>query len=274
MRSMSRPTITMLMLGRKLRELRASANLSQAKAAKASRFSETKLSDIENGKRGISLYDIAGLCRLYGASNDLEDELVRMSDKLEEAGWWEPYTTSMLKDFSMFLELEQISRAIQSYEAELIHGLLQTKEYATAIHDADPLMSGEQASQAVTLRIKRQERYWTRSIRRNVCLIMHESAIARPVLSRAGMSEQKTRLLEVAKHDGVEILVLPASAGAHPSMKGPYQLMESSQTEIPDTVYVESVDGCRYEESDSCLTLYRRLFEETRRLAIPVKEFL
>jgi len=263
-----------LMLGRRLRELRLTNNFSQAKAAKASRFSETKLSDIENGKRGVSMYDIAGLCRLYGASRDLEDELIRMSDKAEDPGWWEPYTTSMLKDFSMFLELEQTSKTIWSYESELIHGLLQTEQYAEAVHARYPLVDHEQAHQAVALRVDRQARFWARDPMPVVCLIMHESAVTRPVLNDAGMSEQQKMLIKASRLDGVDVRVLPASVGAHPSMKGPYQLMESSLAEIPDTVYLESVDGCRYEESGDCLKIYRSFFEETRSDAIPVEEFL
>lgn len=175
----------------------------------------------------------------------------------------------------MFLELERIAKSIRSYESELIHGLLQTEDYARAIHDVDPLITEEQANQAVELRIKRQEMYWEdpRQLR-DVCLIMHETAVMRPVLSEDGMAQQHQRMRDTAQMPGVEILVLPTSIGAHASMKGPYQIMESSLSEIPDTVYLESVDGCRYEESANCLDTYRTTFEQSRSMAIPIEEFL
>lgn len=235
------------------------------------RFSEGKLSNIENGKVPVKMFDVAGMCRVYGAARDLEDELIRMADKADEPGWWESYSTSMLKDFSVLLELEVTSKRLLQYEGELIPGLLQTEAYALAVQAADPLMDESEAEGAVSLRTERQNRFWSRSPFPDVAFLIHESALLRPVCGGTGDDEQRARLLEAAKK--ADIRVVPHSVGAHPSMKGSYSLIDSGIEEISDVVYLESLTGCRYEEDERTLSAYRAYFEATRNVSVAIGDF-
>lgn len=259
----------MIILGRSLQRLRLESGMSQAQVAKRSRFSEAKLSAIENGKQRVTLFDVAGLCRVMRASPELTSQLERMSDEVDNPSWWEPYSTYMLRDFAMFLDLEQTCSELLIYESELITGLLQTEAYARAIHAVGPVLDQEGIEQAVELRAQRQERFWARTNPPKTIIIMHESALTRQVCDSD--AEQRHAIINRAR--SADIRVLPANPGAHPSMKGAYTILTSGIDEISDAVYTETITGARYEANAEVIDLCRMFFESTYKRSIPVEEF-
>lgn len=267
---MANPTLPAIILGRKLLRLRLDAGMTQAQAAKQSRFSDSKLSDIENGKGRIRLFDVAGLCRIYGAPAELQHQLERMSDETENPGWWEPYSTYMLHDFAMFLELEECCSHIDIYESDLITGLLQTQEYARRVNSVVPALNDPETDEALALLAARQGRFWGRTPLPQVRIVLSEAALLRPEVD----VEQRRRLLDVAGRSGATVAVVPLADGAHPSMKGPYTILTSGIPEVADTVYTETITGARYTTDADQISASRTFFEKTAQRSVPVKEYL
>lgn len=265
---MANPTLAAIILGRRLRQLRRDAGLGQTEASQRFRFAKSKLSDIENGKVKVSMFDIMGMCGIYGAPDDLRDELVRMADEAAQPGWWESFSTVMLKDFSVRLELESVCRSLWEYESELIPGLLQTEEYAQAIQSASPLLSPEEATDAVALRMERQRRFWSRKPFPEVGFIFPASVLESPLCGEA----QIARLVEASTR--VDIRVIPKTVGAHASMRGSYVVLESGIDELPNVVYLENLHGCRYEQGERTLSDYRQFFTATREVTEPIGKIL
>jgi len=261
----------MIILGRTLRQLRYDADMTQKQACVQCRFSESKLSALELGQRVPSMFDVAGMCRVYGASRDLEEQLIRMADQADKPGWWEPYATSMLADFSVLLELEQVCSRMLVYQSELVPGLLQTRTYARTVYTSSPAFDDGQIEQAVELRSARQAHFWGRTPMPEVSMIVHESALIRPVCGPRGDAEQQDRISEAAQY--ADIRVLPTSVGAHASMLGSYLILDSTLDDISDVVYTETISGGRYEEDASILADYRRFWEHTRKTTIPFEEY-
>lgn len=242
--------------------------MGQTEASQLCRFAKSKLSDIENGKVRVSMFDIMGMCGIYNAPNDLRDELVRMADEAAQPGWWETYSTVMLKDFSVRLELESVCRLLWEYESELVPGLLQTEDYARAVQTAYPLLNPEEAEDAVALRMERQDRFWGRNLFPEVGFIFPAAVLDSPLCGDA----QRAKLIDLSKR--AEIRVIPKSVGAHASMRGSYVVLDSGIDVVPDVVYLESLHGCRYEEGERTLTDYRQFFTATREVTIPIGKIL
>lgn len=263
----------MLSLGRRLLRLREEAGLTQGQVAKKARFSTAKLSQIENCRVRASLFDVAGLCRILGATRELTDQLERMAIEADSPGWWESYSTYMLRDFSMFLELEEVCATIDIYEADMITGLLQTEAYARAIHARDALLDPQGVEQAMALRALRQQRFWGRDPLPRIRIVMQESALTRPICGEDAEQVAHIERLE-AEHDHLDIHVLPTSQGAHSSMRGSYTVITSGIVEISDVVYTESMTGARYEPDEKVLAACRTFFEATLSASVPLKEYL
>jgi len=180
----------------------------------------------------------------------------------------------MLEDFAMLLELEEVCSAINVYQSELIPGLMQTDEYARAIHAPGPVLDMSAIDQAVALRALRQQRFWGRDPLPAIQVVIHESAITRPICSSDGDQAQRAQLLEIARSGRADIRVLSSSAGAHPSMKGSYTILSSGMAEISDAVYTETITGARYEPEATAVEACRTFFEATAKMANPIEEYL
>jgi hypothetical protein len=143
--------------------------------------------------------------------------------------------------FETYIGLEATAASVRSYDAQLVHGLLQTEGYARAALLA--LCVGETPDaieEQVRLQMKRQAqldrvgqplRLWT---------IMEEEALRRPVGGPAVMGAQLGRLLDATESPDVTIQVLPTSCGAHAGLDGAFSIVGFRDPARPDVAYLPS----------------------------------
>ena len=62
----------------------------------------------------------------------------------------------LLPGFGLFVDLEAAATTLQTYDPELIHGLLQTPEYTWALCTANPEIGKARAAQLLEVRRARQ----------------------------------------------------------------------------------------------------------------------
>ncbi|CAM3270963.1 helix-turn-helix domain-containing protein [Stackebrandtia soli] len=267
--------LPMMMLGMALRQLREEAGLStrQVIAKAQGSLSVAKLSAIENAKRPVSAFDVAGLCGIYKATPEHTTHLRRMAEEALNPGWWEDYSTYMLREFSMCLELESVAARIDIYESELVPGLLQVESYVRAQNAVAPSLTSDEVNQRVKLQTLRQERFWGRSPAPTVRIAMHESVITRRMSGPKEDAEQREHIAKMARLDNLTVRVVP-NRGLHPSMLGAYMILTSGIPAISDAVYTEFITGARYDTTESSLTACRRFFDATWQMAVPVEEYL
>ncbi|WP_168801421.1 helix-turn-helix domain-containing protein [Glycomyces buryatensis] len=247
-------------LGRHLRRLRLDSGMTVNAILRAKIMGKSKLYAIESGKQpDLSWPEIQELARLYGAPEDLTAELVRMARESLEPGWWEPFSTIMVKDFALLLELEQASDRIFIYASELVPGWFQEREYMENIDGI--------TSEAIELRELRQVKFWERDPGPEIIVVINEA-----VLRRGMTPGQLERLRLDAERPNVDIRVLPFGAGLHASMDSSYMIMDFPDGDDPDVVYLEARDGCRYEEAPATVAHFRRTFSVTRQPATSLEE--
>ena len=266
----------MMMLGMALQQLRTDAGMSMRDVVAKSQgsISVSKLSAIETAKRPVSAFDVAGLCDIYAATVEHTKHLRRMADEALNPGWWEDYSTYMLKEFSMCLELESIAEAIDIYEAQLVPGLLQTESFVRAQNSGGPSLTAEEVNQRVKLQAMRQQRFWDRAPAPTVRIIMDASAITRRMMADPNDDTlQRDHLASMSQRDHVEIKVIP-NHGFHPSMLGAYMILTSGVPMISDAVYTEFITGARYETSGQAVAACRTFFDVTWNMAEPLEEHL
>ncbi|MFY1699598.1 DUF5753 domain-containing protein [Solwaraspora sp. WMMA2101] len=262
-------------LGRRLRRLREEAARTEQEVERAKVCSRTTLWRIENGKFPVKMNTVRGLCWFYGADAETTDALTRLAAACDEQGWWESHGDAVPDWFRLYLGLEAAATEIQLYDAELIHGLLQTPDYMRAVfRAADRQASERQIERLVSLRLDRQISYYDRAEPARIVAVFGAGALAREVGGPAVMAEQRAHLASVGRRVRVEIRVLPWSAGAHAAMVSPFTLLDFADPDDPDIAYVETHLGSRYLERPEELAEYRRIFREVREQSIPIEEHL
>ena len=95
-------------------------------------FSMSKLSRMETGHGVATPRDIRDLCDLYGVTDEAERERMMTARREgKQQAWWQSYDL----DYATYVGLEAEAVAISAFQSSVVHGLLQTADYARAGHE-------------------------------------------------------------------------------------------------------------------------------------------
>jgi len=269
------PTARRWELAARLRALRIEAGRSIEDAAAELMCSVAKISRMETAGRGVQPRDIRDLCRLYGVSDAVRDQLMQTAADARKPGWWQEFP-SLDEASTTYIGLEAAASEIFLFEALRIPGLLQTPEFSTAlIPQLRPPgeLTQEWIGDTVAARGKRQERVASGDI--SVHAIIDEAALQRPVGGPAVMIGQVGRLVAEARRPNVTLQVIPISRGPHPGLDGSFQLLNFPKGLIGDVIFVEGLLGNFLLDKQDVVDHYRTVFQDLAvRFALGVDETL
>lgn len=263
------PAIRRRQLGRQLRELRREAGYSTIEAAaKRSGLSRASISRIESAKQTILPRTVLTLCHAYGVGQPLLDHLLSLAEKSDDRGWLVQYSQSVPDWFARYVGEEADAAEIWVYAVECVPGLLQTDDYIRAIMAAaQPSVTEAELARSVAFRRARQGRLSGDSPPRLIAVI-NEAALRRPVGGEGVMREQLQRLVELAEQPNITVQVLPFTAGAHPAMINPFNVLLFAADAGDPTIYVEVMGGALYPDRPADVDRYTWAMGRLRELAI------
>lgn len=266
-------TVVRRQLGRKLRRLREQAGKTHEDVAAAQIASPTKMWRLETGKVAVKPGDIWALARLYDVSNDVTEALVSLAAGTRDDGWWEDYREAVPDWLGLYAGLEAAASTVMTWHPELVHGLLQIPAYAEAVIRADERLSDEIVQQRLAFRMERQRSLLSRTPPPRITAVLGAGALSLVVGSRKVMRDQVAHLRAKCARSGVTVRVLPWTAGAHPSMKGPFTVLDFDDPDDPALVYVEHHLGARYLERSQQVGEYRRIFDALLSRTVTIEEY-
>lgn len=140
--------------------------------------------------------------------------------------------------FQGFVQLEQEAVSVSSYCTQVIHGLLQTKEYAREVLvSAFPPLDDDEVERLTQARIERKA-LLDRKPATVLTVILEEAALRRQIGGAEVMRAQYAHLIECVSRPNVVIQVMPLARAGHAGLQGPMTLIET-QDETP-VAYLES----------------------------------
>ncbi|AJC58112.1 helix-turn-helix transcriptional regulator [Streptomyces sp. 769] len=201
------------LLGRRLRRLRETAELSQRALAERVGYPHTYLSRVERGEQ-LPSEALAQALDDYFSTDGLLMELLDMAQD------------SLIANYSReFVAKEREAIRIQVFTSSTMPGLLQTEDYTRECYRMDPTAETlNELDARVAARMKRQRifntspspRYWA---------IMDEAVLKRPTSDRRIMREQLQHILQMAENPHITIQVLPFGRALHTMMGGSLTLL-------------------------------------------------
>jgi transcriptional regulator with XRE-family HTH domain len=264
----SSPTVRRRELGALLRSLRNARGMTVEQVAGELLCSPSKVSRMETGHRGATARDIRDLCDLYGVTEKaLRDRMTQLAVEGKQPGWWQPYEL----DFATYVGLETAAVSLSYYMSSIVPGILQTPEYARAMHLAGfQDYSDERINEHVEVRMRRQGRL-TEEPPLRLSVVLDEAVLHRVVGGPAVMAAQLGRLVKVSKLPHIEIQVITYETGAHPAMESNFNIL---QFDLPTSsvVYVEGLVGWIYLDRPQDLDRYWQVFERLRTIALKPKD--
>ena len=239
-----------LLLRRRLRTeivtARLNKDLTQQQVAKAMDWSLSKMNRIEKAKSSISVNDLKALLRFYGITEEERiDELVDLARAARQPPWWRRrYSEFAPPQLLDLIDYESAATMVSQFETMFVPGILQTEEYASAVLDVfyDKKSAPKKVAALVELRTKRRE-LLTSDYAPRFSFILDESVIHHLVGIPSIASQQLEHLVNVAKLPNLTIQVVPFTAGLHPGMKGPFEVVQFDDSPDEDVVFIEGSGG-------------------------------
>ncbi|WP_369023654.1 helix-turn-helix domain-containing protein [Nocardia cyriacigeorgica] len=211
---MTNPADAREALGARLRELRRTAGITGRALADLAGWGESKVSKIENGRQTPSSDDLRAYCAHTGTPDQLADLLATLHN-LETAytEWRKVLGTGTQRQQKANVRLAEESEMIRIYQPQIIPGILQTAEYATAVlrrYVEFHRVPADDIDKGVAARLERQQLLY--SGRRKFHILVAEQALHTTVGDDAVMVGQLDRLLAVAGLSRVLLGIVPMQA--------------------------------------------------------------
>ncbi|MBV9023724.1 MAG: helix-turn-helix transcriptional regulator [Streptomycetaceae bacterium] len=250
-----------MQIARGLSELRERAQLTQEEVAKRAGLSAGTVNRYENWSTTARLKPstvklLAGAC---GATAAEVETLVQLAGDAS-AGWWVG-NDAVPSWLNPLVSLEHEAAYENVFAPSVVPGLLQTRSYAMAIHQAQEVREDPaEIERMVDARIQRQG-ILDRRPPFHLWAVLDEAVLRRIVGDAAVMAEQIDHLRDMADRPNVDIQVLPFSAGAHAAVLGQFVTLGTDEL---SAVYVEMRGGGMYLDKRPDVERYRLAWDYVR----------
>jgi transcriptional regulator with XRE-family HTH domain len=258
------------MLRAALRQARQEAGLTQEQVATALEWSLSKIVRIERGPTKPGITDVRALLGQYKIIDPAQiSHLEAMAREARKRPWWQAYKKYASDRYLEFVEFEHAAQATLHVQPLWVPGILQTREYATAIiwrlaRDLTP----EKADGLLELRMRRQK-LLEEPDPPPQSFIIDESVLHRRVESEKVMQAQLDRLIELAARPAITIQVLPFAAGPAYGMQTSFVIHKLADEAGLDVLYLEGPRGDTIVADDEVeVKSFADAFEELQQMAL------
>ena len=211
--------------GYELRRLREAAGLTLNQLGKIIFCTGSLIGQIETARKAPTREVTERADAALGAEGALM-RLWPLVARSQLPGWFQPYA-----------EMEAIATYISTYQTQLVHGLLQTEEYAREVLG---VLTKDRLDVRVEARSERQ-RILDRANPPAVWVVLSEAVLHGSIGGPDVMRGQLAHLLTFRAREDVNVQVLPFTTGAHAGLPGSFNVLRFK--EEPDIVYTENYDG-------------------------------
>jgi transcriptional regulator with XRE-family HTH domain len=271
------PPVRRRLLGAALRRYRENLGFGLDEAAQILECDRSKISRIETGQRGIRAKELRELLTEYGVPDDEQAALLAVAHRGRQHGWWQDYPGVLSDAGQDYVIMEAAAEEILTYEAHQVPDLLQTREYARALADADPACTEEeQRAQAVEVKLIRQRVVLAERSPR-LEFVIAEAALHQVVGGTRVMRPQLARLASLAGGAGgaggtgspsLSLQVLPFAAGVYAASVGSMAILRFSDTPGLGVIHLAALSGGVSLEDRDDLARYVRAFAQLRAAAL------
>ncbi|RSO13870.1 hypothetical protein DMH18_02765 [Streptomyces sp. WAC 06783] len=261
------PTVRQRRLGRELRKLRERAGLSATEAGSLTGLGQSRVSNIEVARIGVSPERVRTLARAYGCADLALVEALAAMAVGGKRGWWEEYRDTLPPALLDLAEMEQHATAIRTAQVSHLPGLLQTPDYArlTFLQNV-PEPSPPHVEHLVSYRVKRQEVLY-RDGPVPYTAIIHEAALRMEFGGRSLTRKQLEHIVTMSERERITVSVIPFSAGIFPGAGQTVVYAEGPVSQL-DTVQLDTEHGSVFECADAQLGMYRTFMERFEAMAL------
>jgi transcriptional regulator with XRE-family HTH domain len=229
-------------------------------------WSEAKLSRIENGLARVKSSDLEELMDLYEVEGPHRAELKALAEESRQTDPLEALGGDLPGGYARIVEAEREAEMMQTWEPQVVPGLLQTEDYTRDLLQLWPAkfaMPAAAIERRVQSRLIRQS-VLTRTYPPELVFVIDESVLRRGFAIPSVMRKQLAHLVEVSEHPNIELRVL-ALGGKQVIGTGAFIYFKYPKrhgVSLPDAVALEHLEGTTFIDAEQDVNMYQVVFNE------------
>jgi hypothetical protein len=232
---------------------------------------------MESGAVRISVSDLRAMLDLYKITDprkvaefDSMARAAKTSRAPRQRPWWRQYRDVASQRYLQYVQLEQAGAAAMHFQPQFIPGLLQTRDYASAlIRRLGWDVTEQRANRLVELRMERQKKLLDSPEPPTLSFVIDESALYRQVGSAGAMEEQIRHLIEMAGRPNITVHIFRFSAGPVHAIQAPFVIIQFRDPADSDALFLENPRGDTLVVSNQDeVGRYRRAFDELQQASL------
>jgi hypothetical protein len=254
--------------GAGVREALRKAGLTGRGASEILGWDPAKLSDMLNGKGGVTEGDVQRLLGLCRTPLDEADHLVALFHETGRPGWLQVHGERQPVLPRTLGEHEAVATEIICWSMNLIPGALQLPDYFRALIASNPNTPQEEADDRVAARAARQQQLIKR--RCDMTFYIHEQALRLPVGGAEVMSDQLHHVMTMGIRPYITYRILRTSTGAHAGLAGSFTLMKFDKLE--PVVFIDAENHAVFLDDKESAKAYKNILSSLDRTALDAEQ--
>ncbi|MFZ0121309.1 MAG: helix-turn-helix transcriptional regulator [Pseudonocardiaceae bacterium] len=259
------PTIRSRELGEGLRRAMQNAGLTGKDVARLLDLSPSWVSRLISGKRNVTAVQASAFLAVCRAPSAERERLLELCDEQHTPGWFQQHGSRLPLQLVTLIDHENKAVIISGFESTVMHGLLQTGDYARALLKEAGRVPANEIDDRVAARLARQSLF-SRERPARFTFYLHEFVLRLPVGGPAVMADQLEQLERMSRRPYLTLRVVPAVLGAHAATAGSFTLMEFA--EFKPVVYLESETSSLFLEKPVEIAAYQDILESLAQTAL------
>jgi transcriptional regulator with XRE-family HTH domain len=261
MPSANRPSVRFRRIGSALRQAREARGMTVATAVRRYGRSKGWFSTLENGLHTISPEELSDLLDFYTVTDPtLRESLLDLAAHNAGENWSRVYEGRISAAAHDMASLETDSVRIATFQPNIIPGLLQTEEYASALMRAGLFNPMRNNRALVSFRMDRQAVLKSEDPPHYETVI-GEAALHQQVGGADVLCTQLHQLSERARLPYIDLRVLPFAAEAHLGIAGSFDILTLRPPGNLSVVLVDDFTQSTFIEREPEVATFERIFK-------------
>jgi hypothetical protein len=246
-----------------MREAIKNSGLSARQIAELLDWDEAKVSNVVNGRGGVSKLEVAlllGVCRVEAAERD---RLLALFPVRQIPGWWQQHgACAPIRPSTAHAHVAK-AKSLICWQPLVVPIFLRTDVYMRELLVASATVPPAELEE----RLCAQSELRTLLGNQLDCtFFIHEFALQLQVGGPAAHADQIHHLMFLANWKNIEIRIVPAEAGAHAGVAGPFSHLTFAKYE--PVVWLEAENSSLFIEKKESITGYEAVARELDRVSL------
>lgn len=245
--------------GDSLRAAIARTGLLESELARRLGWEHAKLSDLVNGKGGVSLEDFMYLLGMCQTKPDELRYLKSLYLESREKGWLQLYESAVPVQLRTLINHQKLATTIAVWSSLFVPGLLQLEPYARAVVKLSPTIKADEIEEVVAARMARRELF---DGYRKFVFYVYEPVLWSPVGGHDVLREQLFELLRMLVRPYISLRIVPAGLAGFTD----FSMLKFDKYE--PVVYSESLNSALFLDDKASIALHKKALEALDRVAL------